>query len=139
MKQVCVVGAGTAGLCSARRVLDEGQQNWAVTIFEQTDKIGGTWVYTDRIGLDEYGLEVHSSMYQGLRTNLPKEVMGYPDFQIDETRPESYVPAPVIEQFLIDYASKYQLQRHIKFLHYVVRITPRRNGQWQVNTWTSRI
>lgn len=128
-----MVGAGTAGLCSARQVLDEGQGNWAVTVFEQTDKIGGTWVYTDRIGLDEYGLEVHSSMYQGLRTNLPKEVMGYPDFPIDESHPESYVPSAVIEQFLLDYATKHQLRPHIKFLHYVVRISPKRNGQWQVS------
>ena len=37
-------------------------------------------VYTDSIGLDNHGLPVHSSMYKNLKTNLPKEVMAFPDF-----------------------------------------------------------
>lgn len=129
MKQVCIVGAGTAGLCAARRSLEEG---FSVTIYEQTNNVGGTWVYTDQIGTDEYGIDVHSSMYQGLRTNLPKEVMGYPDFNIKPSEEESYVSSQVIEEFLNDYCKEHKLLKHIKFLHYVIRISPTRNCQWQV-------
>ena len=38
-------------------------------------------VYTDYVGVDSNGLPVHSSMYKSLKTNLPKEVMAFPDFQ----------------------------------------------------------
>uniref|UniRef100_A0A182TSG8 Flavin-containing monooxygenase n=1 Tax=Anopheles melas TaxID=34690 RepID=A0A182TSG8_9DIPT len=66
----CIIGAGMAGLAAARRVLEIGAQ---VTIFERMDQLGGTWIYTDEVGVDRYGLPVHTSMYRGLRTNLPKE------------------------------------------------------------------
>ncbi|XP_075155555.1 flavin-containing monooxygenase 1 [Haematobia irritans] len=127
MKRIVIVGAGTAGLCAARRALECG---FAVTIYEQTEDIGGTWVYTDEIGTNKYGIDVHSSMYQGLRTNLPKEVMGYPDFPI-EGYEESYVPSKAIETFLGNFCEKHKLKDHIKFLHYVIRIMPK-NNQWQV-------
>lgn len=61
---IAVIGAGTAGLCAARHAMQRG---YDVTVFEQTAQVGGTWVYTDTVGKDSYGLDVHSSMYQGLR------------------------------------------------------------------------
>lgn len=132
MKRIAVVGAGTAGLCAARRALENG---FLVTVYEQADEIGGTWIYTDQVGQNEYGIDVHSSMYQGLRTNLPKEVMGYPDFAI-EGYEESYVPSKAIEQFLGDFCEKYQLKKYIKFLHYVIRIMPTKDNRWQVSEKT---
>lgn len=60
---IAVIGAGAAGLCAARHSAEAGNR---VTVFEQTDVIGGTWVYTDKIGKDDYGMDIHSSMYQGL-------------------------------------------------------------------------
>lgn len=62
--KVAVIGAGTAGMCAAKHVLAHGH---TVTVYEQARTVGGTWVYTDNIGSDEYGLDVHSSMYKGLQ------------------------------------------------------------------------
>lgn len=61
---VAVIGAGYSGLCSAKYAIAQG---FNVTIYEQTEHIGGTWYYTDTVGKDKYGVDVHSSMYQGLR------------------------------------------------------------------------
>ena len=61
---VAVIGAGMAGVCAAKNALSYG---FNVTVFEQTDNIGGTWVYTDETDKDKYGLDVHSSMYSDLR------------------------------------------------------------------------
>lgn len=59
-----IVGAGLSGLCAAKYAKNSGH---SVTIFEQNSTIGGTWVYTDATGKDEYGLDIHSSMYHDLR------------------------------------------------------------------------
>lgn len=62
-KRIVVIGAGPSGLCAARYCIANG---FDVTVYEQTANVGGTWVYTDRVGLDEYGLPIHSSMYQNM-------------------------------------------------------------------------
>lgn len=61
---VAVIGAGHAGLCSAKHALDYG---YNVTVYEQTEQIGGIWYYTDQVGKDKYGVDIHSPMYQELR------------------------------------------------------------------------
>lgn len=63
--KVCVIGGGAAGLCAVR--LLAGNSKFETTAYEQTNEIGGTWVYTEQVGLDENGLPIHSSMYQNLR------------------------------------------------------------------------
>lgn len=63
MKRVAIIGAGAAGLSAARHSLAAGHD---VIIFEQTDQLGGTWVYRDEVGRDSNGQEVHTSMYKGL-------------------------------------------------------------------------
>lgn len=61
---VVIVGAGAAGLCVGKYCLEEGHR---IVIYEQTEQLGGTWNYTDSIGRDELGLEIHTSMYRDLR------------------------------------------------------------------------
>lgn len=61
---VAVIGAGTSGLCAAKHSIDEG---FNVTIYEQGEQFGGIWWYTDKTGKDEYGVNVHTAMYKGLR------------------------------------------------------------------------
>lgn len=61
--KIGVIGGGPSGLCAAKNALD---YNYTVVVYEQTQKIGGTWVYTDRTGRDENGLPIHTSMYKGL-------------------------------------------------------------------------
>ncbi|XP_054267477.1 uncharacterized protein LOC128989586 isoform X2 [Macrosteles quadrilineatus] len=132
--RVCVVGAGAAGLCAARHLTTPGGGgggNMDVVVYEQTDQLGGTWVYTEHTELDpSTGLPVHSSLYKSLRTNLPKEVMGFPDFPIPE-QPRSYLPAIDILRFLDNYAEHFQLKQHIKFRHLIKQIQPNQSG-WTV-------
>lgn len=65
-KTVGIIGCGASGLAALKNFTEEGSQFNCVA-FEQTDSIGGTWVYTDDIDRDQYGLPVHSSMYKTLR------------------------------------------------------------------------
>lgn len=62
--RVCVIGAGVAGLSSARYLKEEGI---SFTVLECTQYVGGTWRYDPRVGYDENGLVLHTSMYKHLR------------------------------------------------------------------------
>lgn len=63
---IAIIGAGAAGLAAARQCLDKNN-GFTCTVFEQASQLGGTWVYSDNIGKDEYGFPVHTSMYKGLK------------------------------------------------------------------------
>lgn len=102
-----------------------------VTAYEQASEIGGTWVYTDDIGKDKYGLDVHSSMYKGLHTNLPKEIMHYPDYPFPEQEC-SYLSAEDVLKYYQSYADKFNLRNKIKFEHHVVRVRPLQDDTWEV-------
>lgn len=62
-KKIVIIGAGASGLCAARHAISQG---FDVSIFEQTENVGGTWVYTDRTGNDEYGLPSLGTVYKSL-------------------------------------------------------------------------
>lgn len=61
---IAIIGAGMAGLASAKYAKSSGH---LVTIFEQCAELGGTWIYREETGRDEYGLNIHTSMYHNLR------------------------------------------------------------------------
>lgn len=61
---VAVIGAGVSGLLSTKHCIEKG---FNVTVYEQTDHVGGIWKFTDKTGKDKYGINIHSPMYQGLR------------------------------------------------------------------------
>lgn len=62
--RIAIIGAGAGGLAAARHTL--ASEGFQVTVFEQSDRLGGTWVYSDRVGNDDFGLPVNSSMYYNL-------------------------------------------------------------------------
>lgn len=128
MKKLCVIGSGAAGLAAAKNGLNFGCD---VTVFEQTTQIGGTWVYDENVGKNKYGIDVHSSMYEGLHTNLPKEIMGYPDFPIP-TQEKSYISSEDMLKFLNLYADEFKVRDRIKFEHHVVRVRPLLDDKWEL-------
>lgn len=128
--KLCVIGAGAAGLCAIKRAVEFDCE---VTAFETSDKVGGLWNFTDQIGKDDHGIEVHSSMYQGLVTNLPIELMCYPEIPFREQK-ESFVPSEEVLHYYEWYADEFDLKKHVKFEHYVLRVRPLNNDKdkWEV-------
>lgn len=127
--KVGVIGAGASGLCAIKYSLSFDCE---VIAFERSDTLGGTWVYTDDVGKDKYGNDIHSSMYKNLRTNLPKEIMGYHDFPFPPSM-KSYLPASDVNDYLNHYVDTFHLRGYIKFRHHVLRVRPLPdNGTWEV-------
>lgn len=61
---IAVIGAGAAGLASAKNALEQGHN---VVIYEKSGQIGGIWWYTEEIDEDEYGVPIHTPMYHEMR------------------------------------------------------------------------
>ncbi|XP_035827480.1 flavin-containing monooxygenase FMO GS-OX-like 4 isoform X2 [Aplysia californica] len=120
--KVAVIGAGAAGICVLRHALaSEGV--FEATAFEKSNKLGGTWVYTDKTETDENGLSIHSSMYKNLRTNIPKEVMNFPGFPFKTDLP-SFLSHENVAEYLEDYVDHYGLRDHIQFETVVDSVRP---------------
>merc|ERR1712038_1341621 len=91
-------------------------------------------VYTDDIGRDgRRGLPIHSSMYKNLRTNLPKEVMAFPDFPFDNTKcNRSFVGHDEVRSYLECYTDHFNIRPFIHFEKRVNHVVPE-NGGWKVS------
>lgn len=112
-KKVCIIGAGAAGLCVARH-LSSNEFMFDIVIYEQTNLVGGTWNYNENIGVDKSGHRIHSSMYKNLKTNIPLNVMEFPDFVSRQDNSEGFVGHREVLQYLQDYCTHFSLKRFIK-------------------------
>ncbi|XP_029375412.1 flavin-containing monooxygenase FMO GS-OX4 [Echeneis naucrates] len=140
LQRVAVVGAGAAGLCAARHILSRPNSFACPVVFELTDNIGGTWCYVERIGQDDHGRPIHSSMYRDLRTNLPKEVMAFPDFPFDPQL-SSFLPHQEIQKYLKKYCHAHNIWPQIRFNTMVEKVKPvvlakevEKNTMWEVTS-----
>ena len=91
-KLVAVIGAGAAGLCTAKSLLAHGH---TVQIFETQQEIGGTWVLREP--------PAESSLYDSLQTNTPKHKTAFPGVPFDEALPVR-VPHADVLKYLEEYA-----------------------------------
>ncbi|XP_042295951.1 flavin-containing monooxygenase FMO GS-OX-like 2 isoform X2 [Sceloporus undulatus] len=124
--RVAVVGAGAAGLCALRHLLASAPGTFAPpTLFEAGAGVGGTWLYQEEE--EEEGERERkaprSSMYRDLRTNLPKEVMAFPDAPFEPQLP-SFLHHSAVLGYLRGYAETFGLLGHIRFQWRVDDIQP---------------
>ncbi|CAM0954451.1 unnamed protein product [Alopecurus aequalis] len=145
-RNVCVVGAGMAGLAAARELRREGH---AVTVLEQCGDVGGQWLYdpsTDGGDLFESAAEpvsVHSSMYDSLRLISGREAMGFSDFQF-VPRPgrdaRSFSGHREVYCYLRDFSDAFGLSDAIRLNTRVFRVAmappPATTRQWEVRSVT---
>ncbi|KAL4659579.1 flavin-containing monooxygenase FMO GS-OX4-like isoform X1 [Arapaima gigas] len=137
--RVAVLGAGAAGLCAARHLLSRPEAFYPPVVFEMADRVGGTWVYQECTGIYDNGWPIHSSMYRDLRTNLPKEVMMFPDFPFDPELP-SFLSHQDVLQYLESYCHHQGITPHIKFDTMVEKVQPvtgmtgKRKITWEVTS-----
>ncbi len=144
-RRIAVIGAGAAGLVTARELLRAGLQP---TVFETDHDVGGIWRYTadtETDPLGQSGTHIHGSLYASLRTNLPHDLMAFADFPFEEARDEASTLArfpghAAVHDYLRRFATRFALQPHIRFGTRVraVRPSTRDDGPlpmyWQVTS-----
>ena len=128
-KRVAVIGAGPSGLAQLRAFQSaeaKGFQIPEVVCFEKQSNWGGLWNYTWRTGLDQYGEQVHGSMYRYLWSNGPKEGLEFADYSFDEHfgRPiASYPPRAVLFDYIEGRVKKAGVRDWIRFNTAVRQVT----------------
>ncbi|ELR13200.1 Flavinbinding monooxygenase-like subfamily protein [Acanthamoeba castellanii str. Neff] len=118
--RVCIVGGGWNGLYALKWFVEEGLDD--VVLFEQTNSIGGVWVYTDKPG----------GCFRNTRATASKSYLHASDFPM----PESFGHFPThteVLDFLKDYAKHFELYPYIKLQHKVHKARKTKDGQqWKV-------
>ena len=104
-KRVGIIGAGVAGLATAKTLLADGI---ACTIFERGDRLGGVW----------------ADGYSNLGVQVQKELYEFPDWPLPSDAP-NFTPGPIFQKYLEDYADFFHLRSHIRLRSRITKLTPR--------------
>jgi hypothetical protein len=137
MKRVCVIGAGPAGLVTAKTFLQKG--GYHLTVFEASDRVGGMW----RVRPGEHGEKCSPDM----RTNLSRFSVAFSDFSwssVDLSDPASGDPAPSTPptypkawqagRYLEAYVHKFDINTAIVFNTRVLETKPLDNSKgWLIS------
>ncbi len=118
--KVAVIGAGAAGLVAASELSKSGHE---VSVFEQSSRVGGIWVYEAASELDplgQTGPRLHASMHASLRTNLPRDLMAFFDFPFDSSGGgidewPRYPGHAQVLYYLEEFADAFSIRQRIRF------------------------
>ena len=126
--KVAIIGAGAAGLATAHELLKAGHE---VSVFEQSNRIGGIWAYSEEVEDDLLGRNprqrIHSSLYAAMRVNLPRELMALEGFAFDDSPGAAvalrYPRHDAVLAYLERFADASGVRSHIRFGHRVAEVT----------------
>jgi len=113
--RVAIIGAGLAGLTTAKVLLQAGHD---VEVFDRTPDVGGVWSRTRR--------------YPGLTTQSPKAQYSFSDFPMPGHFPEWPTGAQV-QEYLADYADEFGVTPHLRLGTTVESVVPD-GARWAVTT-----
>lgn len=125
-KCVCVMGAGSSGLTSARQMLDEG---FEVIIYEKSGVLGGLWCYHDE------DVEGQPSVMRSTIINTSKEMSAFSDFPPPKEFP-NFMHNSYMLRYFEAYADNFNLRSRVRLYHEVVQVSQAldydETGRWEV-------
>jgi dimethylaniline monooxygenase (N-oxide forming) len=122
-KQIAVIGAGAAGLCGAKHMLEAG---FDVTVYEIGSKVGGMWVYNNDNNL--------SSAYKTLHINTARDLTAFKDFAFDP-KVQLFPDHRDMAAYLKAYADHFKITPLIRFNSTVSDVRPGAGSTPQRPRW----
>lgn len=119
--RIAIIGAGCSGLTAIKQLVQVGLHD--IICYEQSDQIGGNWVYTAAPG--------HSSISKTTHTIASKSLSQFSDFPM----PDDYPDYPSHQQILAyfqAYARHFQLEKYVRFNVAVLRAEKIVNERWRL-------
>ena len=123
-KSVGIIGAGAAGICGAKHMLEAGCD---VTVYEIGSTVGGMWVYRNDNG--------RSSAYRTLHINTARDLTNFSDLRFDASVP----PFPShwdMARYLQQYADRFGVTPCVRFNTRVTRVAPAPSYSFYQPRWT---
>lgn len=117
--RIAVIGAGPAGLTSAKQVLHRGHD---VVVYESTADVGGIWNPTS------------GGAYDGVRLQTSRMAFPFTDFPADAAPgfgAAEFGDREAMHAYLLAYADAFGVTPHIRFRCPVVGVV-KRDGKWLV-------
>ena len=111
-KSIGIIGAGAAGICGAKHMLEAG---FDVTVYEIGSQVGGMWVLDNDNG--------RSSAYSTLHINTARNLTNFSDFGFEASVP----PFPShrdMARYLKRYADHFGVTPRIRFRSKVAHLAP---------------
>ena len=128
--KVLVVGAGASGLVCAKELRQRGHE---VRVFETKSNLGGVWLHATA---NNENKTTKTAMYDSLRTNLPREVMGYEAFPfLSSSSSSSSVDArrfcshKEVQGYLQEFAKNFRLFDVLEFNTTVKECRKKKDGE----------
>lgn len=113
--KIAIIGAGFAGLTTARHLRDFGHE---VTVFEKVHDVGGVWSST--------------RLYPGVSTQNGKDTYHLSDFPMPADYPE-WPSGRQVQAYLNAYADRFGLKPLIRLSTPVTRAVQGADGRWTVS------
>lgn len=117
---VCIIGAGPSGITAAKNCRQAGIP---YTLFEQSGRVGGNWVFDDATG--------HSSVYENTHIISSKTLSSYEDFPMPASYPD-YPDHRLVQRYFEDYARHFGILDSVRFHHSVTAARRAADGGWDI-------
>lgn len=114
--KVAIIGAGFAGLTTARHLRDFGHD---VTVFEKVHDVGGVWSVT--------------RLYPGVSTQNGKDTYHLSDYPMPKHYPE-WPSGWQVQEYLNSYADHFGLKPLIRLSTPVTRASQNTDGRWTITS-----
>jgi cation diffusion facilitator CzcD-associated flavoprotein CzcO len=116
-RRIVILGAGISGICTGIALRKAGITSF--TIYEKSDKLGGTWL---------------DNSYPGAACDVPSPLYSF-SFEPNPDWSRMFSPQPEIRQYLEHCAEKYDVKRHIRFSVEMARATyDEATSTWRLRT-----
>ena len=114
--RIAIVGAGAAGLCTAKVLQQAGHE---VTVFDRTPDVGGVWSRTRR--------------YPGVQTQSPRDTYAFSDFPMPSSYPE-WPSGEQVQAYFESYAERFDVLPRCRLDTTVESARPNGSGGWTVTS-----
>jgi cation diffusion facilitator CzcD-associated flavoprotein CzcO len=95
--RIAILGAGAGGLCMGAQLRRAGFDDF--TIFEKSDRVGGTW---------------HDNVYPGAACDVPSHLYSF-SFERKADWSRAFAPQPEIQSYFQQLAERRELLPHVRF------------------------
>ena len=106
VRRVGIIGAGVAGLATAKTLLADGID---CVVFERGERLGGVWAD----GYSNFGVQIQKELYE------------FPDWSLPPEAP-NFTPGPIFQQYLEGYCDHFGVRPHLRLNARVISVERRR-------------